>query len=77
MRNEELRAVSDKMLAMLERLTAVERAKQQLTLGSGEFVTLAREADHLARVVQGLANQQLGHAYEAEERRQRGEQERL
>jgi len=73
MRNEELRAISDQMLTMLDRLVAMERDKQELTLGSDEFVRLAEEVDHLSRMVQAWAATQLAEARDAEAKRGRGE----
>ena len=47
----EFRAHTDKMLALLDRLREVERAKQNTTLGSAELLHLAHEAEELSRVI--------------------------
>lgn len=73
MRNEELRAVSDKMLVLLERLSALEKAKQEITLGSNEFVVLAEQVEQMTRVAKVLSEHQLDLAYKLGERRRQGE----
>ena len=47
----EIRAVSDKMLANLERLAALEHAKRAMTVGTDEFVAAAQEVETLSRLV--------------------------
>lgn len=69
MRHEELRAAADKMLSLIDRLEAIERAKQHLTAGSDEFVRLAEDAERLARVVQRWSQHQLELARESERQR--------
>ena len=54
---------------MLERLSAVELAKQQVILGSAEFVSLAEEAYRLAQVATRWAERQVAMAHEAEQER--------
>lgn len=75
MRSEQVRAISDKMLALIERLNAIEQGKQKLTIGTEEFVKLAEEADQLSRVVKAWAEHQLEVAYQLREQRQNGEGE--
>ncbi len=53
------RASTDQMLAMLERLMALEREKQHHTVGSDEFVESAREAERLSRLTFRWAGMQL------------------
>ena len=69
MRHEELRAAADKMLSLIDRLEAIERAKQQLLAGSDEFVRLAEEAERQARVIQRWSVHQLELARVAERER--------
>ena|SRR5215212_1787987 len=47
----EIRASSDSMLAMLDRLKALEVDKRQYPLGSAEFVERAEEVERLSRLV--------------------------
>ena len=47
----EMRASSDAMLKMLERLHTVEMEKRAAPVGSDEFVSLAAEAERISRVV--------------------------
>jgi hypothetical protein len=47
----EIRASSDSMLRMLERLRAIEVDKRQHPLGSTEFIELASEVERLSRLV--------------------------
>jgi hypothetical protein len=55
----ELRAISDKMLSMLERLGELEQTKRNLTLGTDEFVGSANEVERLAQLVFRWAQMQL------------------
>lgn len=77
MRNEELRAISDKMVVLVERLSALEKAKQEMTLGSDEFVALAEEVEQFTRVVRILSEHQLEMAYKLREGRRHGEVENV
>jgi hypothetical protein len=47
----ELRASSDKMMAMLQQLAELEARKREVNVGTDGFVTLAEEVERLARVV--------------------------
>lgn len=47
----ELRATSDKMMAMIGRLSELEAAKRHMAVGTPEFITAADEIEQLARVV--------------------------
>ena len=47
----EIRATSDHMLGMIDRLRAIEEEKRNVEVGSGKFVELAREAETLGRLV--------------------------
>jgi hypothetical protein len=47
----EIRATSDRTIAVLERLGSIERAKRQVALGSPEFVAMAAEVERLSRVL--------------------------
>jgi hypothetical protein len=71
-RSQELRAVSDKMLDMLQRMKVVEQAKREMDLGSDEFVRLAKEVDELARVVKLWAQHQMDLARQLSVARQEG-----
>ena len=58
--NQELRATADKMLELIERLTAAERQKRDHEeVGSPAFVALAEESLDLARLVDRWAAHQL------------------
>lgn len=60
MRGErDFRAYTDQMLAMLDRLRAIERAKQETPVGTDDFIAQAREAEHLSRMVFRWAGVQL------------------
>lgn len=48
---EDLRASSDRMLAMLDRLRALEVEKRRYLIGSPDFIALAEEAEALSRIV--------------------------
>lgn len=50
-RDREFAAVSDKLLAMLERLKAVEWEKRRFETGTPEFIDRAREAEELSRSI--------------------------
>ena len=61
----ELRATSDSMLTMVDRLRALESAKRQEVVGTDAFARLAWEVLESARVVQRWAELQLRQANEA------------
>jgi hypothetical protein len=60
---QDLRAATDQMVGMLQRLEAIERAKQETRLGSDELIELAVEAERLSRVVFRWAGLQLDMAH--------------
>jgi hypothetical protein len=68
-----LRAVSDQMISILDRLRAIEVAKRSETIGSDPFVDLAREAEDLSRLVTRWAGLQLQLALESPAAVERGE----
>ena len=47
----ELRATSDHMFAIIDRLAHVEREKREVAIGSDAFVELAAEVEQLSRLV--------------------------
>jgi hypothetical protein len=47
----ELRATSDQMVAILERLGRIEQDKREVAVGSPEFVAMAVEVERLARIL--------------------------
>jgi len=55
----EFRATTDQMLEILEELTASERRKQAVTMGSDEFLAEAIEAEKLSRLAFRWAQLQL------------------
>ncbi len=69
----DFRATTDQMLEMIERLRAVELAKQASPVGSDEFIEQAREAERLSRMVFRWAGIQLQMAEASALAVQRGE----
>jgi hypothetical protein len=47
----EIRATSDRTIAILERLGRIEHEKREVALGSPEFVAMAGEVERLSRVL--------------------------
>lgn len=70
----EFRALTDQLLDMIARLRDVERAKQRVGCGSGDFAERAVEAEQLSRLVFRWARMQLQMAGQAVGAVQRGEQ---
>jgi len=68
-----LRATTDQMFDFLEQIQAHERAKQELPMGSPEFVQESRNVERLSRMVFRWAQLELQMAQEAEGRVARGE----
>jgi hypothetical protein len=58
-----VRASTNQMLDMIERLGAIERSKQDTAIGSDEMIALAIEAERLSRVVFRWAGMQLEMAH--------------
>ena len=69
----EFRATTDHMLQLLDELRDVEAAKQQVALGSDEFVRLAGDAERLARLTFRWSQLQLSMAQVSALRVARGE----
>ena len=67
------RATTDQMFEFLEQIQAHERAKQELPMGSPEFVQESRNVERLSRMVFRWAQLELQMAQEAESRVARGE----
>lgn len=63
----ELRATSDKMLVMVDRLAELERVKRKLDIGTAAFVEAAREVERLARLVFRWSQVQLQLAQESQQ----------
>jgi len=68
-----LRAVSDQMMSILDRLRAIETTKRSELIGTEPFVRLAREAEDLSRLVMRWAGLQLQLAIQSPEQVARGE----
>jgi hypothetical protein len=71
---KEFKAAADQMLHMIDRLRTIEQAKQNVGFGSPEFVTHARTAHELSRLVFRWAGMQLQMAESAAGAVERGEQ---
>jgi hypothetical protein len=64
----EFRATTDQMLDFLEELVALERTKQQVEIGSPEFLIAAKKAEDLSRLAFRWAQMQLAMAITIQER---------
>ena len=71
--DSDFRAATDQMLDMIQRLSGLERAKQDTPVGTDEFIRLAHETQQLARVVFRWADMQLQMAERSPEAVRRGE----
>ena len=71
-----LRATSDRMMEILDRLGGIETDKRSEAIGSDTFVALAREAEQLSRLVMRWAGLQLQLAEQSTTAVQRGEMAR-
>ena len=69
----ELRAHSDHMVRLIERLHELEEQKHHVGVGTPEFVELAAEIDRLSRLVFRWSGMQLQSAEHAATRLERGE----
>jgi hypothetical protein len=63
--DRQLRATSDKLLTMLQRVVELEQQKRTYAIGSPEFVTAAEEVERLARVVFRWSQMELQLAHDA------------
>jgi hypothetical protein len=68
----ELRAASDKMLEILDRLRSIEEEKRRVEVGTPQFVALASEAEGLSRDVFRWSQLQDDLAHESPRRRATG-----
>jgi hypothetical protein len=64
----EFRATTDQMLEIIDELRRVEETKQQVPVGSPEFVASAKRAEELSRLAFRWAQMQLQMAFDANNR---------
>lgn len=69
----EFRATTDTMLEIIDELRAVEQRKQQVEVGSDEFLLNAKKAEDLSRLAYRWAGLQLSMALDTQHRISKGE----